>query len=64
MSSQKLTNNKAHKAGRTMEDNNPDTLAELNAGLAAIAPKPTDKPFEPTSSEATRRWIDSLSDCA
>lgn len=45
-----------------MEDNNPDTTAEL-AHLAAVLALEPKKP-ELTTSEATQRWIDTFSDCA
>ena len=45
-----------------MEDNNPETTAELahEAAILALAPKKQ----ENTTSEATQRWIDTFSDCA
>lgn len=46
-----------------MEDNNPETTAELATVAAILALKP-EKPEKPTTSEATRRWIDTFSDCA
>lgn len=62
VTSQKLILTNAHKAGRYMEDNNPDTTAEL-AYLAAVLALEPKKP-ELTTSEATQRWIDTFSDCA
>lgn len=49
---------------RTMEDNNPDTTAELAHLAAILALKEQKKAEVPTTSEATRRWIDTFSDCA
>lgn len=44
-----------------MEDNNPETTAELAHEAAILAIKPKQ---EHTTSEATQRWIESFSDCA
>jgi hypothetical protein len=46
-----------------MEDNNPETTTEL-AHLAAVMALEPKKHPELTTSEATRRWIDTFSDCA
>jgi hypothetical protein len=46
-----------------MEDNNPDTTAEL-AHVAAVMALEPKKTKDNTTSEATQRWIDTFSDCA
>lgn len=59
--------NNAQKAG-IMEDNNPETTAELAhlAAVAALIPenKPDTVPCDSTDKACTRRWLESLSDCA
>lgn len=51
-----------------MEDNNPETTAELAhlAAVAALIPenKPDTVPCDSTDKACTRRWLESLSDCA